>query len=335
MYRSVLVPLDGTAFGEQALPLALEVARRTGAVLHLVHVHVPGSAWTPLEGMMPGTSAVRPLAQVEDRQYLERMVGGLAPATADIRVLEGPVSRSIAESAREAEVDLVVMSTHGRTGLSRLWHHDVAGYLTRHLSVPVLALPVHEEPAPEPRSPLLRRVLVPLGGRPNNVEVLDQVADFCQAFGGTAVLLRVVEPPIEVGYTLMGQDGHVNHYLLEDLDEEARRYLEGAAGPLRARGIPVELAVAHGASPGEAILEFVRGSAAGTVDVIALETHGLGTVRHLFAPSVVETVVHGAEVPVLLHHAHADLSPDEMYEEGIRARMGWHRAEPDLPHPVA
>lgn len=334
MYRSLLVPLDGTTFGEQALPLALEVARRTGAVLHLVHVHVPGSTWTPLEGMMPGTSAVRPLAQVEDRAYLERVVEGLGTVTADIRVLEGPVGRSVAEAATEAEVDLVVMSTHGRTGLSRLWHHDVAGYLTRNLSVPVLALPVHAEDA-EPRAPALRRVLVPLGGRPNHVEVLDQVAEFCQGLAGTAVLLRVVDPPMEEGYSLLGQESHVNHYLLEDLDEDARAYLESAAAPLRAKGVAVEMAVAHGASLAEAILEFARGGAHAPADVIALETHGLGTLRHLFAPSVVEAVVHGAEVPVLLHHAHADVTGEQLYEEGIRRRMGWHHAETATPFPSA
>jgi nucleotide-binding universal stress UspA family protein len=47
MYRSILVPLDGSRFGEQALPLALAVARRAGASLKLLHVHAPLVAGYP------------------------------------------------------------------------------------------------------------------------------------------------------------------------------------------------------------------------------------------------------------------------------------------------
>lgn len=330
MYESILVPLDGTAFGEQALPVAVEVARRTGAVLHLVHVHTPGSAWTPLEGMMPGSSSTRPVTQVEDRAYLEGVLEGLrrdVQIQGDVRVLEGPVGRSVAEGAQQAAVDLIVMSTHGRTGLSRLWHHDVAGYLTRHLSVPVLTVPVHEEDPTRATAPstALSRVVVPLGGKMHNTGILEEVAGFARAMGGSVILVRVVEPPMEVGYTLLGQDAHVNPYLLEDLDDEARRYLEEAAALLRGRGLQVEVAIAHGGNPAEAILEFARNVPGGAADVIALETHGLGTVRHLFAPGVVESVVHGALVPVLLHHADASAEAELAYEDNIRSKMGWSR----------
>jgi nucleotide-binding universal stress UspA family protein len=327
MYRSILIPLDGTPFGEQALPVAREVARRSGATLHLVHVHSPGTAWTPLEGMMPGAVAARPVSEVADHAYLEALRTGLmgdGGIQADIRVLEGPVGRSVAESARAAEVDLVVMSTHARTGMSRLWHHDVAGYLTRNLHVPVLAVPVHEPAAPPPAS--LGRMLVPLGGRPQNAEVLDNVAAFCGAFAGEATLLRVVEPPTEVGYTLLGQEGHVNHYLLQDLEASARDYLEETAARLRAQGLSVQVAVTAGASVADAILEF---AAAGGFDVIAVGTHGLGTVRHLFASSVVEGVVAEARIPVLLQHEQGT-GMEGAYEDRIRSGMGWHAA-PEAP----
>ena len=302
MYRSILVPLDGTAFGEQALPLARALAKRTGSSLHLVHVHTPGAASSPIEGAAPGRSGPRPVSQVEDRAYLDRVLGRLAAqgtAPGDAQVLDGPIGRSIAESAHSAGVDLVVMSTHGRTGLGRLWHHDVAGYLTRHLTAPILAVPVVDA-SPAPASVTeLRQVVVPLAGRPRNAITVDEVATFCEATGAAATLLRVIDPPMEVGYTLLGQDAHVNHYLLEDLDDEARREMESAAAELRARGVAVEVAVAHGFNTPDAIVSFARESGA---DVIVMETHGLGTVRHLFASSVAEDVVHGSHVPVLLHH---------------------------------
>jgi nucleotide-binding universal stress UspA family protein len=233
----------------------------------------------------------------------------------------GPVGRTLAEAARTAAADVVALATHGRTGVGRLWHRGVAAYLTRHLSVPILAVHAPEGPPPPlDRHFEFRHVLLPLGGSTYSEAVLDHAARLGEAFGARFTLLRVVEPPTEIGYTLLGQDGHVNHFQLEDLHEAATAQLQAPAGRLRERGIDALVDVADSAEPAEAILEYARESGA---DLIAMETHGLGTAAHLFAASVVEDVVHGARVPVLLHHADAPVAGERAYEDSIRRGMGW------------
>src|SRR5262245_54091716 len=143
MFRTVLVPLDGSPFGEHALPLAVSVARRTGADLHLVHVHVPTvSAEGPVL-----VDAARD-AQEEGREfiYLREVAGRVtarAPTVAvTTQVLSGAEATALADAllkaAAEVEADLIVLSSHGRTGLARWWSGNVADDLVHRTSTPLL-----------------------------------------------------------------------------------------------------------------------------------------------------------------------------------------------------
>ena len=324
MYRSILVPLDGSPFGEHSLPLAVALARRTGAALHLVHVHVPAGPVGALEAV-PYLAAQHEVVIQREHAYLEEARGRLSRlgVPAEARLADGPVARTLAEEAREAGVDLVVLSTHAHLGVSRLWHRGVAAHLTRSLSVPIVLVHAPEGAPALDAEPAPRRVLLPLGGKAYSERVLEHAAELGRAFGARFTLLEVVAPPIEVGYTLMGQDGHVNEFQLEARREEALRYLEGVAGGLRARGLEVDAEVVASADAAEGIVGYAeRAAAAGDpVGLIAMETHGLGGAAHLFTPGVVEKVAHQTTIPVLVHdaavaeraHAADDATP----------RLGW------------
>ena len=333
MYRSILVPLDGTAFGEHALPLALAAARRTGASLKLVHVHVPEGAWGALEGVPLMGVSLHELGVKRDREYLDALVARLAGAGVEVsaQVLEGSIGRTLAETAREGRVELVVMSTHAHSGLERLWHRGVAAYLTRALTLPILMVHAGDQPPALEADVAVRHVLVPLGGATYSEGVLEHAAALGSAFGARFRLLRVVAPPVEVGYTLLGQDGHVNHFQLDERREEALRYLENVAAALRDHGLEVSVDVAASANAAQCIDDYVEAAAeAGDpVDLIAMETHGLGGAAHLFTPSVVEEVAHGTRVPVLVHHA-APAPAAARDETDDAPHMGW----PDH-HPTA
>src|SRR5205823_6503664 len=143
MFRSLLVPLDGTPFGEHALPLAAGVARRSGAAVHLVHV--------------PGGSGEAPRGR--ERAYLAEAAGRLvvrAPGvTVGTRVLEGAGAEGLADAllkhAGEVGADLLVLSSHGRSGLARWWLGSVADDLVRRTAVPLLlAHTADEQPHWEP-----------------------------------------------------------------------------------------------------------------------------------------------------------------------------------------
>src|SRR6187402_438134 len=109
MFRSILVPLDGSDFGEHALPVAVSLARRLGAAVQVVHVHAP--AWG-LYGERPAfyDEALDGMMREHDRAYLDKTVERLA-AVVDIplssALLEGPVVDAIDRHAATTNVDLL------------------------------------------------------------------------------------------------------------------------------------------------------------------------------------------------------------------------------------
>src|SRR5262245_58620128 len=133
MIRSILVPLDGSPFGEHALPLALSLARRAGASLQLVHVHVPvAPAFS--KGFIPNEAVwdVKLLEQSKD--YLNataRRLAAVSSVPTQPVLLHGSVPDAILERLRSTNVDLVLMTTHGRGPLARAWLGSVADELVR------------------------------------------------------------------------------------------------------------------------------------------------------------------------------------------------------------
>src|SRR5713226_5882609 len=122
MFRSLLVPLDGTPFGEQALPLAISVARRTGATIHLVHVHIPPS------------DSEKTAREGEEGTYLDGVAERVANRAPDIRlgtaIIAGTerdsVASALVQHAGKTRTDLLVLRSHERGGLARWWYGNVA-----------------------------------------------------------------------------------------------------------------------------------------------------------------------------------------------------------------
>jgi nucleotide-binding universal stress UspA family protein len=166
MYRTVLVPLDGSAFAEHALPLALSIAGRAGATLRLVRVHVPAATLyrnSELAANLDFDTRVRE----EERAYLDEVSArlaqacGLRPATA---LLDGRIADVLCEQGVSAGADLVVMATHGRGPLSRFWLGSVADELVRRLPTPLLLVRPGETAPDLAHPPAVRHVLIPLDG---------------------------------------------------------------------------------------------------------------------------------------------------------------------------
>ena len=302
MYRSILVPLDRSPFGEHALPLALSIARRTGAPLQLVHVHVP---FKPL--ILDAISLVDPGIEAHDRAreraYLEGLVGRLA-ADHDIRVttavLDVPVADALLDYALAARVDLIVMSTHGRGALSRFWLGSVTDQIVRRSPVPVLLVRPHEAAADLAQEPEVRHVLVPLDGSASAEQVLAHALALGTSTQAAYTLLHAIEPLAgEYGTEFYATD--VGEAAFAQLRTRAESYLERLAAPLRAEGLRVWTTVELGA-PAPAILEYAHKQA---VDLIALTTHGHSGLAQMLVGGVADKVLRGATVPVLLYR------PDE------------------------
>ena len=143
----VLVPLDGSALAEQALTKALDLAESREATLLLLRA-AEVSAWP---GIDPTDGQVRVVREAE--QYLEavkRDLGARGVRRVDTSVWYGPPASAIVEAARVAKPDVIVMTTHGRSGLGRLILGSVAEAVLRGTTTPILLLRADGAPVEAP-----------------------------------------------------------------------------------------------------------------------------------------------------------------------------------------
>jgi nucleotide-binding universal stress UspA family protein len=293
MYRSILVPLDGSLPSEQSLPYAAALAQRSGAALQLAYVH------TPLllgEGTMYlGTPDVQ--LWEEEKKYLQSVVDRLKKAGLEkvsAHLLEGPIAETLQEHALGNGCDLIVMTTHGRGPVSRFWLGSVADQLVHRLPMPLLLIRTREE-TPPPAEPEVRNVLVALDGTPEAEQILQPAGTLAKLLGASCTLLRVVPTVVPHG---VRKETAVGAALADKLRAEAHVYLQRMAASLQDRGIAAQTRILAHAHPATAILNE---AASGEYDLLALETHGRRGLLRLFLGSVADKVVRGASIPVLVH----------------------------------
>lgn len=294
MYRSILVPLDGSLPSEQSLPYAASLARRSGAALQLVYVHTPillgeGTLYLGTPDIQLWEDEKKYLAGVADR--LKK--AGLDKVSA--HVLDGSVAQSLQEYALGQSSDLVVMTTHGRGPVSRFWLGSVADQLVHRLPIPLLLIHTREEVSLPVGEPAIRKVLVALDGTPMAEQILPTAGTLAKVRGASITLLRVVPPAVSHSAP---KKKEAEAALADKLQSEAQGYLTRIASSLRDQGIAAQTRIVTHAHPAMAILEEAT---AGDYDLIALETHGRVGLPRLFLGSVADKVVRGATVPVLVH----------------------------------
>jgi len=150
MYRTIMVPLDGSSLGEYALPLALGIARRAGAQIELVHACAPlgpnvfGAA---LDAPVLGAARLSQLRE-RARSYIDQLATCLSERweiTITTAVLDGPAADTLYDYAHTSGANLVVMTTHGYGPLGRTWMGSVADTLVRRLPMPILLARPHAE----------------------------------------------------------------------------------------------------------------------------------------------------------------------------------------------
>jgi nucleotide-binding universal stress UspA family protein len=294
MFRSLVVPLDGSELAERALPYAVQLAKVGRGRIALIQ------------------AAHSPTLLVEAGRYLrgiaERLDGSGIPMT--ITVAEGHAPSEILRTADEVKADAVVMATHGRTGFAHLLYGSVTEALLATSDVPVLV--VYARPGTPPQasfSPYDAHVLVPQDGSCSDAGALQAAVNMLGP-RGEVTLVTVVPPPSHV---LRGDDGRVLSYIdqqLESRQREALRALERTTGVLRERALPirahVEVRVGDPAS-GIALAALDH-----ACDLIVMATRGRTGLRRAVLGSVAGTVMRTIATPVLLVHAQEPAVADEL-----------------------
>lgn len=297
MLRRIMVPLDGSAFAEAALPAAFDLARRDSARVQLVTVREP-----PLPLVRTGNAPIRDPALDEEllreaRRYLDVLLGRIG-AGDRVRVstalLLGSTTETLADRVRDEAVDLVVMTTHGRGGVSRAWLGSVADGLVRRSLAPILLLRAGEgtEGQGERGFP---RVLVPLDGSPTGDRMIEHATNVAGTEQVEYILLRVLaagESPLRSVLPQRGElpSSRTQRATVEDL-------LASRAEALRTSGLTVRTHVAVDDSPSRGILDYAAESGAG---LIAMATRSRGGLERVLLGSVADKVLRSTDRPLLL-----------------------------------
>jgi nucleotide-binding universal stress UspA family protein len=142
LYKVILVPLDGSPLAEQALPHAVEIARAFGARLTLFSV-VESYQLYPQPGVIGPVLSVQFNIDEETSKTSEYLRGLADKLRADgidvvVEVRQGDPAAEICDYAKSIGADLIVMSTHGRSGIRRWVYGSVADRILRSANVPVL-----------------------------------------------------------------------------------------------------------------------------------------------------------------------------------------------------
>jgi nucleotide-binding universal stress UspA family protein len=299
MIRTILVPLDGSLFGEQALAPALSIARRAQGVVHLLHVE-------PSRSEDPYFDRPAFVTKLQE-EYLAGLIyrlQGTTPVTVTSRLQTGEIAPTIAATAEGLAADLIVMTTHGRGALQRLWLGSVADELIRNHSHRVLLVRPIEGEAGRNGEPTIQRVLIPLDGSELAEQMIEPAIDVGSLLSADYTLLRVVIPVLAsltlIDAGTLGEQTRAfmeqSRALTEQKEQEAGAYLERVAQRLRSRSLSVHTKVVVHPEPATAILEAAQ---TGT-DLIAIQTHGRRGLSRLVLGSVADKVIRGSNVPVLV-----------------------------------
>jgi nucleotide-binding universal stress UspA family protein len=281
MFKRILVPLDGSSFGEAALGPAAALARKSGGELRLLNVHDQG--WNPKRRVF--AAEYRRWRE----EYLHAVGRGLFQVELSTAVREGRAEQQILEEAEAWAADVVVMSTHGRGGVTRLWLGSVADQCLRAATVPLLL--VRARPSGESNGGALysrRRIVVPLDGSELAERALRPAISLSDTLGAPLSIVRVVSHR-QIG----GLDSR-DRMDLARASADARDYLKTVSSELTSQGLAVDTNILIDNNPAQAIIEHAGG------DLVVMSTHSRPPLERAVLGSVTDKVVRGSQGPVVV-----------------------------------
>jgi nucleotide-binding universal stress UspA family protein len=297
MFTAILLPLDGSTLSARAVPFAQQLAKPGQSRLVVVRAHLPSDDDLDQRIKYPDKSRAERAevelheAQTEFQAHCTQLCE--SGCVVEPRFVEGPAADAICETARAVQANLVVMSTHGRSGFGRWLYGSVADAVLRRLPIPILLISAVCSRVWSVEKP--KRILVPLDGSSLATEVLPAAADLATSLGGAEImLLAVIESRLGLypGAALQGVSDSVQAQAQAEayLQSVAREMAASAPGPVTSRvaygdAAPMITSVAHTAE----------------VDAIAIATHGRGGMAHLVLGSVANRTLQLATVPVLIY----------------------------------
>ena len=263
MMKKVLVPLDGSKLSESILGPVMSLFKGSNGNVTLLHAVTPSEYFSVTAAQYVQQERRRSAAYL---QTLAERIGSNGTGVQE-RIVTGEASREIVEEARRGHVDLIAMSSHGRSGIREWAFGSVAERVLRTTNVPVLVFR-----GDVPRSYAIRKIVIALDGSEESLEVVAPASEIAAAVGAAVVLLHAGKhrPPA----------------------------VQLAAQTLHRAGVSYTTRLLRG-EPATAILAAAEEEKA---DVLALTTTGKTKRDQIFFGSVAEEVLKMSGRPLLVVH---------------------------------
>jgi nucleotide-binding universal stress UspA family protein len=296
MYRNVMVPVDGSPFSREAVLQGLRIASQSGATLRLVRVGTSSILGAGPDSFSAENKALRHVqaAELSDLYSIAAECRAHSTVTVTASIQHGPVVDALIGYAKRQNVDLIVMRSHVRRGLARVWFGSVADALIRESGLPVLVVKAPSVSTGLENGFHYNRILVPLDGSLLAEQSLDAAVSLARVDGATITLLKVVSP------SRQRAPGELESAIGPATAKEvvgAQRYLETCLAA--ERGISVVRRVMISEDVPGTILSAAEGMEA---DLIAIATHGRGAIARARVGSVADQVVRQAPISTMVVH---------------------------------
>ena len=296
MYSRLLVPLDGSKLAEQALPYARCLAKALAIPVELlttVDIESLQALADPQEGRFLDTLLTD--KRSVSRDYLEAVVRTFG-AGVSFSVENGRPEDLIIDQAARDKNTLIVMATHGRSGLQRWMLGSVADKVLHGSTNHLLLVRVGDQGKTEGEASL-KKVIVPLDGSPLAEKVLPDIVDLAKKMRLDIILLRAYALPPALS---PDEYGTYTDELIGQLEAGAKEYLAAKTGDLRKQGVPNVSSVTDLGYGAEEITSLARRT---PDNLIAMCTHGRSGVTRWVLGSVTDRVVRHSGDPVLIIRA--------------------------------
>lgn len=278
-----MIPLDGSKEAESVLPYVRDLAPKFSSRVHILGVGI-------------GRKTRRVNRLLED--YIDRIANELRSQNVKVEpvIRYGVAADKILDYSLEIEVDLIIMATHGRSGITRWWMGSVAEKVIGGATAPVLLVQSKRRRATvaanKPAS--IHKILAPLDGSDVGESALPYAEALATSSQATVNLIQVVSPPGTVEANLLG--GPDWRKFVKAMRDAGANYLKSIAERFKGKDVKVTYEVLTG-DPADKIVEYAADKGVG---LIAMSTHGRTGLARWVLGSVADKVLHGAKIPVLL-----------------------------------
>ncbi len=294
MYEKLLVPLDGSTLAEVALPYAEELSGRLGSRIDLLHI---GESNKIIEQhnlhfyLQNKADAIKNfIALYAEKPDNNREIQVTAVLTT------GHPAEKIVEYAEREDAGLIIMSTHGRSGILRWALGSVADKVVRGTRKPVMLIRAKNARTGIHDKKLLRKMMVPLDGSPEGEAVIPYVAELASRLEAEVTLMQV----LSTGYQVIATGDYIA-YTEKQIESDktfAQKYLAKVEAWLKKNGANSKSVIKL--KNGNAAEEIIAFADEINADLVIMGTHGRSGVGRWVLGSVAERVLQNGNTPLML-----------------------------------